>query len=492
MTRAEKKQLYKLLREQLRRKSKDDFTSFCGYTDDDLILTDFHKVYYKVLGLFAMGKIKKLMITIPAQHGKSEGSSRKIPAFIFGVDPNRKIAIGSYNATFARKFNKDVQRIIDDPVYSSVFPKTTLAGMVRGEGTTNSRNTDDFDIVGHKGYLRVLGRGGALTGLKVDLMIMDDLYKDSAEGNSPIIRESVWDWYTSVVKKRLHNDSQELIVFTRWHEDDLVGRIEKKEKVVELKSFDDLDYIDPETWVKINFQALKDGDPTEIDPREQGEALWPERHSAKKLVAERNLDPATFETMSQGNPTPKEGYLYGSFNTYEELPKKASVTRNYTDTADTGKDYLCSINYKVYQNKVYVTDVLHTPESMEITEDKTIDLIKAGDVRLARIESNNGGRGFARVIDKGTSSRVAIKWFHQSGNKESRIMTNSASVNQNVIFPSDWEYRWPMFYQHVTMFKREFKANSFDDAPDTLTGIIEMMDIDTVSMSVTRDNRLGL
>lgn len=93
------------------------------------------------------------------------------------------------------------------------------------------RNSEEFEIVNKKGGLKAVGRGGALTGNAVDVMIMDDIYKDYAESNSPIIREAAWDWYTTVVKTRLHNDSQELIVFTRWHEDDLIGRLEKKKKL---------------------------------------------------------------------------------------------------------------------------------------------------------------------------------------------------------------------------------------------------------------------
>ena len=143
---------------------------------------------------------------------------------------NSKIAVASYNTTFARKFNRDIQRIIDTKDYHSIFPETYLSSSKVVDVSSNFlRNTEEFEIVDHKGSLKAIGRGGALTGNSVDIMIMDDLYKDYAEGNSPIIRDAVWDWYTTVVKTRLHNDSQELIVFTRWNEDDLIGRLEKKE-----------------------------------------------------------------------------------------------------------------------------------------------------------------------------------------------------------------------------------------------------------------------
>ena len=181
----------------------------------------FHKKYYTLLDEFAKGRIKNLIITMPPQHGKSEGSTRRLPSYMLGLNPNLKIAVASYNTTFASKFNRDIQRIIDTPLYHKIFPKTTLnSSNVVTVSSNYLRNSLEFEIVNEVGGLKSVGRGGALTGSKVDVMIMDDLYKDYMEGNSPIIRDSVWDWYTSVVTTRLHNDSQQLIVFTRWHEDD--------------------------------------------------------------------------------------------------------------------------------------------------------------------------------------------------------------------------------------------------------------------------------
>ncbi|MCP4372641.1 MAG: terminase, partial [Deltaproteobacteria bacterium] len=284
----------------------------CGYI---------HKVYYEILNMFAHKQIKKLIITEPPQHGKSEGSTRRLPSYILGIDPDRKIAIGSYNQPFARKFNRDNQRIIDSHPYHNLFPDTTLNRSSIVTVSTNSlRNADEFEVVGYKGGVKAVGRGGALTGNPVDTMIMDDIYKDYAEGNSPIILESAWDWYTSVVRTRLHNDSQQLIVFTRWNENDLIGRLEETENVVEITDIAQIKDIDSNSWVKINFEAIKTGNPTPIDPREAGEPLWPERHSKEKLLEDRALDPEKFECLHQGNPKPKEGLLYSKFLTYTEYP----------------------------------------------------------------------------------------------------------------------------------------------------------------------------
>src|SRR5690606_15635043 len=110
--------------------------------------------------------------------------------------------------------------------------------------------------------------------------------------------------------KRLHNDSQQLIVFTRWHEDDLIGRLEKHDKVIIINSLKDIEDVDVDFdgWFKVNFEAIKTGEPTEIDKREKGQALYPKKHNIKKLIKERNTDPEKFECMNQGNPESKEGY----------------------------------------------------------------------------------------------------------------------------------------------------------------------------------------
>ena len=330
---------------------------FTDYTYNNFGWSEFHKVYYEVLDRFAKGEIKKLMITVPPQHGKSEGSTRRLPAYMLGVNPDLRIAVSSYNSTFASKFNRDIQRIIDTPEYNDVFKDTLLSGSIK-QSSQFLRNSTEFEIVNKKGSLKSVGRGGALTGNPVDVMIMDDLYKDFAEGNSPIIRDSVWDWYTTVVKTRLHNDSQELIVFTRWHEDDLIGRLEKKENVITVSNWDDLKDLKSSTWVKINFEALKTSEATEIDNRERNEPLWKEKHSREKLEETKALDEQKFQCLYQGNPRSAEGLLYKPFKTYSTLPD-LKIIKNYTDTADKGKDYTCSIVYGVgFDKKYYILDLL--------------------------------------------------------------------------------------------------------------------------------------
>lgn len=422
----------------------------------------------------------------------SEGSSRKLPAFMLGLNPDTKICIGSYAATIARDFNRDVQRIIDTPKYREIFPKTFLNGSnVVTMANTYLRNSDVIEMVGHKGSLRVVGRGGALTSKTVDVMIMDDVYKDYSEGNSPIVRNAAWKWYTTVVKKRLHNKSQELIVFTRWHEEDLIGKIEKGgEKIIDIKSWDSIKNIPDGAWVRINFEALKTGEPNEIDPREPGAALWESMHSRAKLERERALDPIQFQCLDQGNPGSAEGRLYRNpFRTYVDKSEWGTFVRsgNYTDVADEGDDFTFSACYDVYksgneawneQKKRFepilyalITDMVFTQENTEVTSVTVPEMINRCGTQKAWIESNNGGAGFEKLIRK--KIKAISEPFYQGANKESRIITNSASVNAQIIMPLGWEERFPKIHEHVTGFLRDFLANEHDDPEDGLTGIYE-------------------
>lgn len=462
---------------------------FAKYNKPQYQATPFHQSYARVLDLFAKGRVKNLIIQAPPQHGKSELSSRMIPAFMLGLNPDLKIVICSYAGTIACDFNRDVQRIIDSEEYRAVFPETTLNGSnVVTISNNYLRNSNVFEIVGHAGSLRVVGRGGSLTSKTADVVILDDLYKDASEANSPVIRAGAWDWYTKVVRTRLHNDSQQLIVFTRWHPEDIIGKLIESENVRKVKSWADFDGIGDD-WALVNFEAIKTSDPTEIDQREKGEALWPARHSLERLLAQRALDPVGFECLHQGNPGSAESRLYQPFKTYVEKSDWGTYVRSgcYVDVADEGDDFLAAASYDIYrsENTIYnektkrfepllfalITDIEYTDESTEVTAVTVPRLINSNGVQKAWVESNNGGSQFEKTIKK--KVRALTIPFYQGANKESRIVTNAPFVNQHIIFPLGWEHRWPKFYEHLMGFLRQFSANAHDDDCDLITGIYE-------------------
>jgi len=232
--------------------------------------------------------------------------------------------------------------------------------------------------------------------------------------------------------------------------------------------------LQPGQWLHLNFEALKASPATELDARSPGEALWEAQHGAELLAAKRRLDPLQFEAMYQGRPSAREGLLYGpNFAEYDRLPHEIVRYGNYTDTADTGDDYLCSLSYAVDTDGViHITDAVYSREAMEVTEELVAGMLVRSGTRQAAVESNNGGRGFARAVQR-LAPEVRVEWFHQHGNKEARILSNSATAVHLLRFPHGWHLRWPEMYAHLTTYRRLFRSNRLHDAADAITGIVE-------------------
>lgn len=248
-----------------------------------------------------------------------------------------------------------------------------------------------------------------------------------------------------------------LIIMTRWSSKDLAGKI--------------LEYVKENniSYSHINFKAEQE-DGTMLCP-----SIFDKKASerAKQLMGED-----IYEANYNQTPIDMRGCLYSSLQTYSELPTVLEIC-NYTDTADEGTDYLCSINYAICSDdKAYILDVIYTQDAMEITEPLVAGMLTKDDVNYAVIESNNGGKGFARNVERicreNNNNHTMFKRFTQTKNKVSRILTGATGVMQNVIFPEEWKSMYPKFYKDVTQFQRLGK-NKVDDCVDVLTGIYEQL-----------------
>ena len=262
---------------------------------------------------------------------------------------------------------------------------------------------------------------------------------------------------------RLEEGGKIIIVMTRWHSEDLAGKA--------LRYFVELGW-------KVRHINMPARD------KETGEMLCPDilseqSYSDKKRIMGDDIFSANYDQV----PIDIKGRLYSHFKTYEDLPKDKETgellgtVRNYTDTADTGNDYLCAIDYIEYAHEAYVINVLYTKDSMEITEPATAKMFYEDGVNLADIESNNGGRGFARnvqriLLEKFKTNKTVINMFTQSKNKNSRILSNSTWVMEHIYFPVNWKDRWPEYYDSMIRYQKEGK-NAHDDAQDATTGIAE-------------------
>lgn len=291
-----REKIMRLKQERLKLEAPASFSCFLGYANPKYELEWFHKVIADHCQMLLEGKIKNLMVFMPPQHGKSEIISRNFPAWAFGRNPDLKIVGCSYSADLAEQFSRSIQRTIDSKEYQKIFPDTYLNGpnirtVVRGY----LRNVDIFEMVGRKGFYKAVGIGGSLTGTPVDIAIIDDPVKDANEANSVTYRQRVWDWYNTVLTTRLHNNSRQLFIMTRWHEDDLAGRIMKAE---------------PDEWTVLVIPAIceveNDGG---MSTRKIGDALWPTRHSIEKLTKQKTRSPRQFMALYQQHPVIEGGNI---------------------------------------------------------------------------------------------------------------------------------------------------------------------------------------
>lgn len=423
-----------------------------------------HVAYANKLNQFLSGKIKNLMVFMPPQHGKSELSTRRVPAKILGDNPDIKIGIVAYNHTIAAKFNRDVQRIITSEEYSAIYPNTRLNNHKIKSDDTYLRNADEFEVINKKGSLVSVGVGGGLTSRKLDIAIMDDLYKDAADAWSPVKRESVKDWYDTVLRTRLHNNSQQLLVFTRWHQDDLAGYLLRTE---------------PENWEVVLFEAIKTENHTEGDNREIGEALWGEQHSLETLLKIKKNNSIVFDSLYQQNPTPKEGLLF-----YQEELKRFTLDmiRNtqpdgiisVCDVADEGKDSLCNPIGFIYGTDIYIVDVIFTQDPIEITQPRVAEILDRYNVDRARFESNNGGKGYAQKVKELRKGRTNITWKQTTQNKHTRIIMKSGDIKSNFYFRSDIDNHeeYTKYLYELTQYPKNGKVKN-DDAADGTTMMAE-------------------
>ena len=397
-----------------------------------------------------------MIINIPPRHGKSRTASCFVE-WVLGKDKSQKIMTGSYNETLSTMFSKNVRNSISEekadlyiPVYSDVFPDTKIK---RGDGAMNLWSLEG----GYNNYLATSPTGTA-TGFGCSLMIIDDLIKNAEEANNENVKKKHWEWFTNTMLSRLEEGGKIIIIMTRWASDDLAGRALEHYKQQGSKVR------------HITMKALTD--------KNKKLMLCPEilsYESYQSKIKAMGIDIAS--ANYQQDPIDIRGRLYESFKTYSEPPEFEGIY-SYTDTADEGADYLCSIIFGVYMREAYVLDVYYTKESMEVTERETAERHKRFSVNQARIESNNGGSGFARNVRRISAEidnySTVFTWFHQSKNKRARIVSNSAWVMQHIYFPSTWRDRFPDFFSAMMKYQREGK-NAHDDAPDAVTGIAETM-----------------
>ena len=444
--------------------ARRDFFAFCSLRAPDFYRADraFLVRLCGELQAFYESTDTVLVVNLPPRHGKSR-TAGLFEQWMFGQKPAEKIMTGSYNETLSTTFSKTVRDGINETkaapdkiVYRDIFPGVSIK---RGDGAMNL-----WSLEGQYSSYLATSPDGTATGFGASVIVIDDLIKSAYEAFNDTILDNHWSWFTNTMLSRLENGGKIIIIMTRWASKDLAGRAVAH-------------FVEHGVPCRVlSMQAVVD------EQRQQ--MLCPEILSYQDYKMKSSaMAPEIVAANYQQEPIDVKGRLYQSFRTYTDIPRNDkghplfTSIKAYVDTADTGSDYLCCIIYGEYQKEAYVLDVYYTKDQMETTEPETAKRLHLHDVREADIESNNGGRGFARAVEqklriKHRSNRCKVRWFHQSQNKRSRILTNATWVQEHIYFPVNWRDRWPEYYDAMQKYQKEGK-NAHDDAPDATTGVAE-------------------
>lgn len=430
--------------------ARRDFWEYCKLTAPDFYKESrpFLKDMCYQLQNFYYSNEKVLVINLPPRHGKSRTATQFVK-WLFGQSIHNKVMTGSYNETLSTTFAKQVRDTIFEEktegilCYSDIFPNTKVK---RGESSVNKWALEGSE---QTNYLAT-SPGGTATGFGCNIMVIDDLIKNAEEAFNENMLNKQISWFTDTMLSRTENGFKLIIIMTRWAKRDLAGYI--------LENY---------SCRHINYKAVQEDGSMLCDEILNREDYDFKTKSMSKEIVEANY---------QQEPIDIKGRLYTQFKTYKELPENYKYILNYTDTADTGEDYLVSIDYLVVGEDYYIIDIICTKESMEITEPMVAKMLTKDKVGCAIIESNNGGRSFARNVKTECknlkNSHTNIQWFHQSANKQARIFSNSASVMAHVFYPHNWIDKYPEFADMMIRYQKEGK-NAHDDCPDAVTGVYE-------------------
>ena len=410
-----------------------------------------------------------LIITMPPRHGKTRTVNNAVD-WLLGRNPKYKIMEGSYNTALSRRSSKIVRdKILERPdtnriVFSQVFPKVTIKD--------GSGSIDNWGVTGNQedNYLATAPNAGS-TGIGCDFLILDDTIKNKYEAyNKEILRKIFEDWFQDTLYQRLEGKRKIIIVMTRWSTGDIAGRL--------IKMFD-------EQGRKYRLVTKKAYDAVK-DRMLNLSILNKDQYNLLIQTVGEDIVKANYDQ----EPVDIKGKLYPHYLTYNPADIRTSENLNgrirfkdiraRADTADQGEDYLSMVIYGVsYDNKPYLLDIYYTQDPMEITEEEAAKRLLKYNPYVFRAESNNGGRGWSRAVERRYKelggTKTIFKPYTQTLNKEARILSNASWIMNNMYFPMDWNIRYREAYNSFNEYQRQGK-NEHDDFEDNITSVAEELD----------------
>lgn len=424
-----------------RRRARQSLLGFTEYTNPAYQAASHHALIAQALEAVERGEIKRLMICMPPRHGKSELASRRFPAWCIGRTPSRQVIAASYNSDLANDFGREVRNIVASLEFRVLFDAT----LAQDSQAANRWHT------GAGGMYVAAGVGTAVTGRGADILLIDDPFKDREEADSELRRQRVWDWYTSTAYTRLMPGGAIVVINTRWHDDDLSGRLLEES----TKGGDQ--------WHVLSLPAIS----------EDGAALWPDWYPLERLEQIRAVLPARdWNALYMQNPIPDDGDYFKAdwFGEYEELPKGLTFcgASDYAVTEGKG-DYTEHGVAGVDGNRnLYIANWWRGQTTSDVWIERKCDFILAHRPACWFGEAGPIRRAVEPFLVRRMQDRQAfcrIEWLPSIADKPTRARTIQGMASMGKVWlPKNAPWKGELLNQLM-----RFPAGKYDDGVDVLS-----------------------
>lgn len=432
--RAERKKAERLKKQVLAQSNLLDFTEYTMPHPDDpddaekslYEAAKHHKAIAAALEELEKGTYTQLILTTPPRHGKTELATKRFTAWYMGRNPMHSMAVAAYSDTMAMDYGGDTRAIIASKEFSDVFPNFRLR---RGGAAKDNIQT----TLG--GRIVFVGRGGALTGRGANCLIIDDPFSSYEEARSQAIRDSAWNWFTKVAMTRRMGKKLVLIIMTRWHPDDIVGRLTDPENP-------NYSAEEAKGWRIINLPAIAEDD----DPlgRAPGEPLWPERFDLDFLKQQQRLDPLGFSALYQQRPTVADGTLFQRENIrfYDKAPPDLRIycASDHAVSTDQRRDATVLLTVGVdREDNIYVLDCWWQRQPTDVVVEAMLNILRLRKPLLWFAEKGHISKSIGPFLKKRMQEEGVhgnIREMTPAGDKETRAQSIAARTSMGkVLFP---------------------------------------------------------
>jgi len=456
--------------------------------------------------------IGRLMVFMPPRHWKSTTASVLFPPWFLGRHPDRRVIMASYNASLAFGFSRRARNLMADQRYRAVFgDKAGIPQVV--QLAEDSRSVEDWNLAGHHGGMAASGVGGGITGKGAHLFIIDDPHKDRKEAESKAIRDGIWEWYTSTAYTRLEEGAAMVLIQTRWHHDDLAGRLLKRmvedlgadwwevlclRAMAESRNGGEAEGAEGNGLEipRLPLVARNDGfgmvarndgigvrnDGDDVLGREAGEALWPEQYPIGALERIRaNIGAYEWEALYQQRPQRIEGALIKAYDIIlineEELPEDLTEVR-YWDLAVSGRegaDWI--VGGRVGRGKdgrIYIRHIARMPGPWADARPQMVEVMLADPMHVVQgIEVAGQQAGYFQELQRdralATRSVVGVN-PKEVGNKEVRANVWSSRIQDGLVYMVRGLWNDAFLAEAI-----QFPRGTFDDQVDGVSGAVQML-----------------